>query len=70
MNKLMGVVAAIALLAGGFYLGQARQPAPTVIKVPSEPKAAFTSSGAEEVAAAAVGPANVRSLHTPTSGES
>ena len=69
MNKLIGVVAAIALLAGGFYLGQARQPAPTVIKVPSEPKAAFTSSGAEEVAAAAVGPANVRSLHTPTSGE-
>ena len=67
MNKLTVVIGAVALLAGGFYLGQSNRPEPTVIKVPSEPKAAFTSSGAEEVVAAATVP--VRSLATPTSGE-
>jgi parallel beta-helix repeat protein len=67
MNKLAVVIGAVALLAGGYYLGQSNRPEPTVIKVPSEPRAAFTSSGAEEVAAAATAP--VRSLATPTSGE-
>ena len=67
MNKLITVVAAIALLAGGFYLGQSKQPPPTVIKVPSAPPEQFASSGTEEVAAANA--AVARGLKTPTSGE-
>ena len=67
MNKLIAVVGAIALLAGGFYLGQSKQPAPTIIKVPAEPREKFSSAGAEEVASAPA--ATVRSLETPTSGE-
>ncbi len=67
MNKAITVIGAIALVAGGFYLGQSRQPAPTVIKVPAEPKATFSSTGSQEVAAAAAAPA--RSLTTPASGE-
>jgi parallel beta-helix repeat protein len=67
MNKLRVGVGAIALLAGGFYLGQSKQPAPTIIKVPAEPREQFSSAGAEEVASAPA--AAVRSLETPTSGE-
>jgi parallel beta-helix repeat protein len=67
MNKLTAFLAALVLLAAGFYAGQSRQPEPTVIKVPAEEKTAFASSGAEEVAAAVGAPA--RSLRTPTSGE-
>lgn len=67
MNKIIVIVGAAVLLAGGYYLGKSgRQPA-TVIKVDSQPKAAFTSAGAEEVASASA--ATVRSLVTPTSGE-
>ena len=53
MNKLTALLGAIVLLAAGFYVGQSRQPEPTVIKVPAESKVSFASSGAEEVAAAA-----------------
>ena len=52
MNKLTVAIGTVALLVGGYYLGHSNRPEPTVIKLPSEPKAAFTSSGAEEVAAA------------------
>lgn len=69
MNKLTVIVGGLVLLAAGFYVGQSRAPAPTVIKAPGAPKAAFESTGAEEVAAAS-GPATaIRSLETPTSGE-
>ncbi len=68
MNKLIAVVGALALLAGGYFLGQSRQPAPTVIKLPAEPKAEFSSAGADEVAAAGSS-SPARSLATPTSGE-
>ncbi|WP_116368102.1 parallel beta-helix domain-containing protein [Parahaliea mediterranea] len=68
MNKLVLAVGALALAAGGFYLGQSRAPEPTVIKVGSEPKAAFSSGGAEEVSAAGQAE-HVRSWETPTSGE-
>ena len=67
MNKVLGIIGAAALLVAGFYIGQSKAPEPTVIKVPSEPSQAFTSSGAEEVSAAAA--TAVRSLATPTSGE-
>ena len=67
MNKFAMIIGALVLLAGGFYLGQANQPEPTVIKVPSQPKAEFASSGSEELASASAG--TVRSLQTPTSGE-
>lgn len=67
MNKLLTVIVAVAMLGGGFYLGKSAQPEATVIKLDSEPKAAFTSSGAEELEEDATGP--VRSLKTPTSGE-
>ncbi len=67
MNKIAIIAGAVVLLAGGFYLGKSGQQPATVIKVDSEPKAAFTSSGAEEVAGAPA--ATVRSLVTPTSGE-
>ncbi len=66
MNKLLLVVGAVALLGGGFYLGQARQPAPTVIKVDNQPRAAFASEGAREVAAAEN--TAVRAWETPTTG--
>ena len=68
MNKVLGIIGAAALLLGGYYIGQSKAPEPTVIKVSAEPSQAFTSSGAEEVQAAATGAA-VRSLATPTSGE-
>lgn len=67
MNKLTIILGAAALLVGGYYLGKSGQQPATVIKVDSEPKAAFTSSGAEEVAVTTG--AAVRSLVTPTSGE-
>tara|TARA_R110002110_G_scaffold205066_5_gene416872 strand:- start:58330 stop:59844 length:1515 start_codon:yes stop_codon:yes gene_type:complete len=67
MNKITGVIAAIALLAGGFYLGKSGEPEATVIKVPAQPKAAFSSSGTQEMAATAL--TGVRTLETPTSGE-
>tara|TARA_R110001599_G_scaffold353459_1_gene592751 strand:+ start:464491 stop:465975 length:1485 start_codon:yes stop_codon:yes gene_type:complete len=57
----------VLLLSGGYYLGKSGQQPATIIKVDSEPKAAFTSSGADEVAATAA--ATVRSLVTPSSGE-
>lgn len=67
MPKTLAIsIVALALLAGGFYLGQARQPEPTVIKIPAGPKAEFRSTGAQDVGAG--GPA-VRSLATPASGE-
>jgi hypothetical protein len=69
MNKATIIIGALVLLAGGYYLGKSGQKPATVIKVDSEPKAAFTSSGAEEVAAAAAAGAVARSLVTPTSGE-
>ena len=68
MNKLTLLIAAVLLLSGGYYLGKSGQKPATVIKVDSEPKAAFTSSGADEVAAVAAD-ATVRSLVTPSSGE-
>jgi parallel beta-helix repeat protein len=67
MSKLATVLGAVVLIGGGFYLGQSRQPEPTVIKVPSSPRAAFSSSGTEELGAA--GMMQVRALTTPTSGE-
>lgn len=67
MNKLVLVIGAAALLAGGFYVGKSQQAEPTVIKLDSQPKAAFSSGGAEEVAAAAGGGA-VRTWETPTTG--
>ena len=69
MNKMATIIGAVVLLAGGYYLGKSGQKPATVIKVDSEPKAAFTSSGAEEVAAATPAGVVVRSLVTPTSGE-
>jgi parallel beta-helix repeat protein len=67
MNKIAITVGAAVLLAGGYFLGQSGQKPATVIKLDSEPKAAFTSEGTGE-APAAPGTA-VRSLVTPTSGE-
>ncbi len=67
MNKLSIIIASVLLLSGGYYLGKSGQQPATIIKVDSEPKAAFTSSGADEVAATAA--ATVRSLVTPSSGE-
>jgi len=67
MNKIAMVIAAAVLLAGGYYLGKSGKQPATVIKLDNAPKAAFTSSGAEEVKAAASGA--VRSLVTPSSGE-
>ena len=67
MNKLTIIIASVLLLSGGYYLGKSGQQPATIIKVDSEPKAAFTSSGADEVAATAA--ATVRSLVTPSSGE-
>jgi len=69
MNKTGAAIGALVLLAGGFYLGKSNQTAPTVIKVPAKTEQAFTSSGAEEVAAAGSADAAVRVLRTPTSGE-
>ena len=70
MNKIAAVIAAVGLLAGGFYLGQAKRPGPTVIKVPADSGASFSSEGAAAVAAASgAAAAGVRSLATPTSGE-
>jgi parallel beta-helix repeat protein len=69
MNKLTAIVGALVLLAGGYYLGVANQPEPTIIKVPEAPKEAFSSSGAEEVKAAGAPEVVVRGLETPQSGE-
>jgi len=69
MNRLVVTFAALALAGGGFYLGQSQQAEPTVIRVDSQPRAAFSSSGADEVASAAVDHSAVRSLVTPTTGE-
>lgn len=68
MNKIVAIVGAVVLLAGGYYLGSANQPAPTVIKVPAAPKAEFSSEGAAEIVAAS-GTVSVRAWETPTSGE-
>jgi parallel beta-helix repeat protein len=67
MNKFVAIAGALVLLAGGYYLGQNNTPEPTVIKVESAPKAAFTSEGTEEMAEVAF--AGVRTLETPRSGE-
>ena len=67
MKKIAMIVGALILLAGGYYLGKSGQKPATVIKVPAETKAQFTSSGAEEMAAVSGGA--VRSLATRTSGE-
>ena len=67
MSKTTVAIGAIVLVARGYFLGMSGQQEPTIIKVPEAPKEAFTSSGAEEVAAASVAP--VRSLAAPTSGE-
>jgi parallel beta-helix repeat protein len=69
MNKVAALVGALVLLGGGYYLGIANQPEPTVIKVPEAPKEAFTSGGAEEVKSAGAGEIVVRNLETPKSGE-
>ncbi|KZX56169.1 cytochrome-c peroxidase [Halioglobus sp. HI00S01] len=69
MNKLVAAVGAVVLLAGGYYLGNSNTPEPTVIKVPEAPKAAFSSGGADEVAAAGAANVAIRSLATPASGE-
>ncbi len=69
MNKLAAVVGALVLLAGGYYLGNANQPEPTVIKVPEAAKESFSSSGADEVKSAGAVEVAVRSLETPKSGE-
>ena len=68
MNRLSLVIAAVLLLSGGYYLGKSGQKPATIIKVDSEPKAVFTSSGTDEVAAVAAD-TTVRSLVTPSSGE-
>ena len=67
MNKFVAIAGALVLLAGGYYLGLNNTPEPTVIKVESAPKAAFTSEGTQEMAEVAF--AGVRTLETPTSGE-
>ena len=67
VSKTTVAIGAIVVLAGGYFLGKSGRQEPTIIKVPEAPKEAFTSSGAEEVAAAPMAP--VRSLATPTSGE-
>ncbi|MEP1471182.1 MAG: parallel beta-helix domain-containing protein [Halieaceae bacterium] len=67
MNKFVAIAGALVLLAGGYYLGQNNAPEPTVIKVDSAPKAAFTSEGTEGMAEVAF--AGVRTLETPKSGE-
>ncbi len=67
MSKITTAIVAVALLAGGFYLGKSAQQPATVIKVPAAPTAAFTSSGIEEMPASST--AAVRSLVTPSNGE-
>ena len=67
MNRFTVIIGALAVLAGGFYLGQSNRPEATVIKVAEAPKAAFSSEGTKELAGVAA--AGVRSLATPTSGE-
>lgn len=70
MNKPLVIIAALVLAGGGFYLGQSQKAEPTIIQIDSEPKAAFSSSGTEEMAAAgATDSSRLRSLRTPTSGE-
>ena len=68
MNKIAVLAGAVVLLAGGYYLGTANRPEPTVIKVPSTPKAEFVSEGSSEVAAVS-STVSVRAWETPTSGE-
>ncbi len=69
MNKVVALIGALVLAGGGYYLGNANRPEPTVIKVSEAPKQAFSSSGSDEVQAAGVPAASVRSLETPHSGE-
>ncbi|MEQ9463775.1 MAG: parallel beta-helix domain-containing protein [Haliea sp.] len=65
MKRTLGfATAGVLLLAAGFYLGQLRQPPPTVIQAPAAPSAAFEPA---DIAPPAAGP--VRTLATPTSGE-
>ncbi len=47
MKKFTTLVGVAVLLGLGYYLGQSGQPAPTVIKVASEPTIEFNSEGAE-----------------------
>jgi len=65
MNKLIAAVGAVALLAGGYYVGVSKQSAPTVIKVPAAAKQVFKTEGVERSRA----DTPARSLATPTSGE-
>ena len=67
MTKILLTLAALALLAGGYYVGQSKVPEATVIKVASGPKAEFVSDGSKDLEA--VAPGAVRSLATRTSGE-
>jgi hypothetical protein len=60
MNKIAMFLIALALVVGGFYLGKGKRPEPTVIRMAAEPKAAFSSEEAQEVAAAGAAP--LRSL--------
>ena len=52
MNKLAITVVSVGLLVAGYYIGQSRVPAPTVINVGSAPKAVFstTADGVSSVA--------------------
>ena len=52
MNKVAALIGALVLAGGGYYLGNANRPEPTVIKVPEAPKEAFSSEGTAELAAA------------------
>ena len=67
MNKFTMIIGVLAVLAGGYYLGQSSRPEATVIKVAEAPKAEFSSEGTRELAGFAS--AGIRSLATPTSGE-
>lgn len=67
MTKFSVALGASILLVGGYFLGKSGQQEPTIIKVPTAAKQAFTSSGVRELAAVPTAPA--RSLVTPSSGE-
>lgn len=66
MNKIMVTVVSVGLLTAVFFLGQSRQPEPTVITVDAAAKTAFSSTGKDfhEMKTGGV----VRSLATPTNG--
>jgi parallel beta-helix repeat protein len=65
MNKWVITTGAVALAAGAFLLGKGQQPAATVIRVDSQPRATFTAKGAATAPAAAAS----RGWESPRSGE-